>query len=107
MYEMNFWGASENEFWAVAHQSYSLPSSKFVNAFSLHPDFLTVFDKMTQEQDKLKCCNRILTCRVLVLLYEHEHKIISFEILIICYVYMFMFFRVLYFKVRYGGPLFS
>ena len=21
---MNFWGASENEFWAVAHQSYSL-----------------------------------------------------------------------------------
>ena len=82
-------------------------TSKFVNVFSLHPDFLTVFDKMTQEQDKLKCCNRILTCRVLALLYEHEHKIISFEILIICYVYMFMFFRVLYFKVRYGGPLFS
>ena len=81
--------------------------SKFVNVFSLHPDFLTVFDKMTQEQDKLKCCNRILTSRVLVLLYEHEHKIISFEILIICYVYMFMFFRVLYCKVRYGGPLFS
>ena len=37
--------------------------SKSVNVFSLHPDFLTVFDKMTQEQDKLKCCTRILTCR--------------------------------------------
>ena len=75
--------------------------------FSLHPGFLTVFDKMTQEQDKLKCCNRILTCRVLVLLYEHEHKIISFEILIICYVYMFMFFRVLYLKVQSDILLFN
>ena len=48
-------------------------TSKFVNVLSLRPDFLTVFDKMTKEQDKLKCCNRILTCRVLVLLYEHEN----------------------------------
>ena len=64
---MNFWGASENEFW---HGQWHIRviaclTRKFVNVFSLHPDFLTVFDKMTQEQDtcKLKCFNRILTCR--------------------------------------------
>ena len=37
--------------------------SKSVIVFSLHPDYLAVFDKMTQEQDKLKCYNRMLTCR--------------------------------------------
>ena len=42
-----------------------------------------------------------------MLLYEHEHKIISFEILIICYVYMFMFFRVLYLKVQSDILLFN
>ena len=68
-------------------------TSKFVNVFSLHPDFLTVFDKMTQEQDKLKCCNRILTCREYWCFYMNiEHKIISFEILNTLLVYMFTFF---------------
>ena len=38
-------------------------TSKSVNVFSLHPGYLALFDKMTQEQDKLKCHNRILTCR--------------------------------------------
>ena len=42
-----------------------------------------------------------------MLLYEHEHKIISFEILIIRYVYMFMFFRVLYLKVQSDILLFN
>ena len=63
---MIFWGASENEFWAGKSElQLALVMSKSVTVFSLHPDFLTVFDKMTQEQDacKLKCFNRILTCR--------------------------------------------
>ena len=42
-----------------------------------------------------------------MLLHEHEHKIISFEILLICYVYMFMFFRVLHLKVRSDILLFN
>ena len=42
-----------------------------------------------------------------MLLYEHEHKLISFEILIICYVYMFMFSRVLYLKVQSDILLFN
>ena len=51
----------------LVHQSYTfcLPNEQVCKCvlISLHPDDLTVFDKMTQEQDKLKCCNVILTCR--------------------------------------------
>ena len=47
----------------LAHLVIACLKSKFVNLFSLHPDYLTVFNKMIQEQDKLKCCKRLLKCR--------------------------------------------
>ena len=59
-------------------------------------------------QCKLKCCNRVLACREYWCFYMNMNtKLSVLKYWILCYVYMFMFFRVLYLKVRSDILLFN